>query len=193
MHDDDQPRLDPAAMSDREWQDFLDNDVALPKAKALAGASGASPGRHVPAPSQSRTTEARSALEARLKTERRGIGQAMSAYVSKRLEAFAKMMGDELGVTHKEISKAVAALRADVGYARDTARAMGSQVDKLVTELAALKRAHELEKQLEIQRNKRRVENLEVALLAAGRNPAERDDDADGEIPQMDWRGQHAQ
>jgi hypothetical protein len=95
--------------------------------------------------------------------------------------------------SQRELRKEISGLRKDVGalkqdgeYARDTNTAIGKQMDQAVKDIALLKREAELEKKLAVQRAQRRIENLEVALIAKGRSPYEHDDDADGEIPKME-------
>jgi DNA repair exonuclease SbcCD nuclease subunit len=73
--------------------------------------------------------------------------------------------------------------------------ALGRQVDKILAELAVLKRDVELEKKLEVQRTKRRTEMLELenSLLRAGRRPDEAREEAEGELPDFREWPRHAQ
>jgi hypothetical protein len=72
--------------------------------------------------------------------------------------------------------------RRSTAFARSTSAgldALSKHLTRLHEEVAELRREFDLQQELEAQRNSRRVEALEIALLAAGRNPAEVGAEAD--------------
>jgi hypothetical protein len=136
-------------------------------------------GPTLPAGSEKRTGEAARAEYATKK------------WVNSQTDALTKAIGAYFGKIRRE---QINPLQQEIEQGRKATDAIGRVVDRLSNELAVLRRDFDLQQKLEAQRNNRRVESLEIALIAAGRNPAEVE--AEAELPGSfsQWNGGgHAQ